>query len=158
MPALMRLAALAALLASNTAALAATTVTYAPADKMTDVPRWATDRESMETSFREHLEKLAAKLPAGQDLKVEFLDIDLAGDEFPRVPVRDIRVMKGRADWPRLHVRYSIEQDGQVLRSGEDKLADPNYLMGSNWYDHELYGHEKQMLDEWFKKKVLAPE
>lgn len=158
MPALLRLAALAALLASNTAALAATTVTYAPADQMTDVPRWATDRESMETSFREHLEKLAAKLPAGQDLKVAFLDIDLAGDEFPRVPVRDIRVMKGRADWPRLHVRYSIEQDGQVLRSGEDKLADPNYLMGSNWYDHELYGHEKQMLDEWFKKKVLAPE
>lgn len=158
MPALMRLTTLAALLASNTAALAATTVTYAPADQMTDVPRWATDRESMETSFREHLDKLAAKLPAGQDLKVEFLDIDLAGDEFPRVPVRDIRVMKGRADWPRLHVRYSIEQDGQVLRSGEDKLADPNYLMGSNWYDHELYGHEKQMLDEWFKKKVLAPE
>jgi len=137
-------------------ASAAASVSFINPDKMTDVPRFSSDRESMEKTFREHLDELAAKLPAGQELKVEFLDIDLAGDVFPRVPVRDIRVMKGRADWPRIHLRYTIEQDGKVLRSGDRELADSNYLMGSNHYRSELYGYEKQMLDDWFRKDVLV--
>ena len=107
-------------------ASAAATVTYINPEKMSDVPRFSSDRESMEMVFRDHLNELASKLPAGQELKVEFIDIDLAGDVFPRVPVRDIRVMKGQADWPRMHLRYSIEQDGKVLRSGDRELADPN--------------------------------
>ena len=89
---------------------------------------------------------------------MEFLDIDLAGDVFPRVPVRDIRVTKGQADWPRIHVRYSIEQDGQVIRSVEQKLADPNYQLGVNMYQQDLYGYEKQMLDNWFRKEILPPK
>ncbi|USX21885.1 DUF3016 domain-containing protein [Oxalobacteraceae bacterium OTU3REALA1] len=136
-------------------ASAAATVTYINPEKMTDVPRFASDRESMEMIFREHLNLLASKLPAGQELKVEFIDIDLAGDVFPRVPVRDVRVMKGQADWPRMHLRYSIEQDGKVLRSGESKLSDPNYLMGSRSYNQDLYGHDKQMLDDWFRKEIV---
>lgn len=137
------------------AAVNPVTVTYADPDKMTDVPRYAVDRESMEIHFREHLAKLAEKLPAGQSLKVDFLDIDLAGDVFPRVAIQDIRVMKGRADWPRLHLRYTVEQDGNVVSYGESKLADPNYLMSRNRYDNEMYGYEKEMLDEWFRKEVL---
>ena len=136
-------------------ASAAATVTYINSEKMTDVPRFSSDRESMEMIFREHLDLLASKLPAGQELKVEFIDIDLAGDVFPRVPVRDIRVMKGQADWPRMHLRYSIEQDGKVLRSGDRELSDPNYLMGSRSYNQDLYGHDKQMLDDWFRKEIM---
>lgn len=144
-----------ALLATASGASAAATVTYLTPEKMTDVPRFSSDRESMEMIFRDHLNQLASQLPAGQELKVEFIDIDLAGDVFPRVPVRDIRVMKGRADWPRMHLRYSIEQDGKVLRSGDRKLADANYLMGSRSYNQDLYGHEKQMLDDWFRKEIV---
>jgi hypothetical protein len=122
---------------------------------MSDVPRDFHDRENMQFLFREHLNMLSEKLPAGQVLKVDFLDIDLAGDEFPRVAVRDIRVLKGQADWPRLHLRYSVERDGQVVASGEAKLSDPNYLMGANRYNRDLYSHEKQMLDDWFRKDIL---
>lgn len=143
------------LLATASGASAAATVTYLTPEKMTDVPRFSSDRESMEMIFRDHLNQLASQLPAGQELKVEFIDIDLAGDVFPRVPVRDIRVMKGRADWPRMHLRYSIEQDGKVLRSGDRELADANYLMGSRSYNQDLYGHEKQMLDDWFRKEIV---
>ena len=145
-----------ACLIASTGALAAATVSFVNPEDMTDVPRFGSDLQSMETVFREHLNELASKLPAGQELKVEFLDIDLAGDVFPRVPVRDIRVMKGRADWPRMHLRYSIEQDGKVLRSGDREVADPNYLMSPGFYDKELYGHEKKLLDDWFRKEVLA--
>jgi hypothetical protein len=139
-------------------ASAAVTVTYAPPDKMTDVPRFSSDRESMEMVFREHLDGLAAKLPAGQQLKVDFLDIDLAGDVFPRVPVRDIRVMKGQADWPRMELRYTIEQNGQTLRSGTSKLSNSSYLTSINSYRNELYGHELQLLDDWFRKEVMPKQ
>ena len=147
--------AVAAFLLGSTSAIAAATVTFINPEKMTDVPRFSSDRESMETVFRDHLNALASQLPAGQELKVEFIDIDLAGDVFPRVPVRDIRLMKGQADWPRMHIRYSIEQDGKVLRSGERELSDPNYLMGSRSYNQDLYGHDKQMLDDWFRKEIV---
>ena len=139
-----------------TGASAAATVSFINPEKMTDVPHFSSDLESMETVFREHLDELASRLPAGQELKVEFVDIDLAGDVFPRVAIRDIRVMKGRADWPRMHLRYSIGQDGKVLRSGDGEIADPNYLMGSSTYNNELYGHEKKLLDDWFRKEGLA--
>ncbi|MBB3220826.1 DUF3016 domain-containing protein [Pseudoduganella umbonata] len=151
-----RMAGVAVLLAASGMASAGAKVTYVDTEKMTDVPRFASDRESMEIHFREHLELLAKKLPAGQQLNVEFLDIDLAGDQFPRVAVQDVRVLKGRADWPRMHFRYTIEQDGKVVKSGEPKLADPNYLMGTNRWNNEQYSHEKQMLEDWFRKDVLG--
>ncbi|NGZ86568.1 DUF3016 domain-containing protein [Duganella aceris] len=143
-------------LITATGASAAATVSFVNPEKMTDVPHFSSDLESMEMIFREHIDELAAKLPAGQELKVEFLDIDLAGDVFPRVAVRDIRVMKGMADWPRMHLRYTIEQDGKVLRSGDLELSDPNYLMSSSSFRNEIYVHEKKLLDDWFRKDVLA--
>lgn len=155
-PRIRRAALAAALLLPAIGAFASAKVTYVQSEKMTDVPRFPSDRESMEITFREHLETLSERLPANQQLVVEFLDIDLAGDVFPRVPVQDIRVLKGRADWPRMHLRYRIEQDGTVLRSGERELADANYLMRSSRYNGELYQHEKDMLDDWFRKEILA--
>lgn len=133
----------------------AATVTYVNTEKMTDVPRDQSDLESMKFNFQEHFNRLAAKLPAGQHLKVEIVDIDLAGDVFPRVAVQNVRVMKGRADWPRMHLRYTIEQNGAVIRSGDRQLSDANYLTSPNRYSSEMYGYEKEMLDDWFRKDVL---
>jgi len=154
-PALTIAAAVALAIASSSSAAGTASVSYVNTDAMTDVPRHYKDLESMEYIFTQHLNHLSERLPAGQVLKVEFLDIDLAGDVFPRVPVRDIRVTKGQADWPRMHLRYSIEQDGQVIRSGEEKLADPNYQLGANMDQQDLYGYEKKMLDSWFRKEIL---
>lgn len=145
-----------ALVAAAAGASAAATVTYVNPDKMTDVPRFRADRESMEEELLAHFNTLSARLPAGQDLKVEILDIDLAGDVFPRVAIQNVRVMKGRADYPHIHLRYSIEQDGKVLSSGERKLTDMSYLNGFNRYSSDIFRHEKQMLDDWFRKEVVA--
>ena len=153
---LIRPAVIAMLALTASTASAAVTVTYVNTEKMTDVPRFETDRKSMEINFREFFEELAKKMPEGQDLKVEILDIDLAGDVFPRVPIRDVGVTKGSYDFPRIHLRYSIEQDGKVLRSGERELADRNYQLNVNSYRNEMYNYEKQMLSDWFKKDVLA--
>lgn len=142
--------------AADTAA-SNSTVNFVNFEKMTDVERFASDRENLQYQLREHIKNLSEKLPAGQELKIDFLDIDLAGDVFPRVAVQNVRVMKGRADWPRLHFRYSVEQGGQVVKGGEAKLSDPNYLLHrSNRYSNEIYSYEKQMLEDWFRKEIVA--
>ncbi len=153
---LVRTALAMGLLAACAGASAVATVTYASPDKMTDVPRYSAERESMEMLLNEHFDELSKRLPAGQELKVDVLDIDLAGEVFPRVAIQNVRVMKGRADWPHIHLRYSIEQDGKVLRSGERKLSDAGYLMRSNRYGSDIFAHEKQLLDDWFRKEIVA--
>ncbi len=147
--------AAALLLLASASALAAATVTFVDLDKMTDVPHDLHKREDMQFALREHFNRLSGQLPAGQVLKVDILDIDLAGEEFPRVAVQDIRVLKGQADWPRMRLRYRIEQDGNAVASGDSEISDPGYMMGINRYSQEAYGYEKQMLDDWFRKDVL---
>ena len=154
-----RLAACCTLLAAALlpcAAQGAASVTYLNPEKMTDVPRFLRDRESMEAELQAHFDMLSEKLPPGQRLIVDVLDIDLAGEVFPRVSIHDVRVLKGRADWPHMHLRYRIEQDGKVVSSGERRLSDMNYLMGSNRYTSENFPHEKKMLDDWFRKEIIA--
>src|SRR6185369_8906196 len=152
---LIQASAAAVLFIATASAFAAATVNFVNVDKMTDVPRDFHKREDMQFALREHFNRLSEQLPAGQVLKVDILDIDLAGEEFPRVSVQDVRVLKGQADWPRMHLRYSIEQDGKVVASGESQLSDPGYLMNGNRYNTDAYPYETQMLDDWFRKEVL---
>lgn len=149
-----RAALAAVLVAAAATTLAAATVSYPAPDKMSDVPRDQGDREFMESELLDHFNKLAARLPAGQALAVEILDIDLAGDVFPRVAIQNVRVFKGRADWPMIHLRYRIEENGKVLSSGERRLTDTSYMTGVNRYGSEMYKHEKQLLDDWFRKDI----
>lgn len=137
-------------------ATASVKVTYANPGKMTDVPRNKSDLDAMESALSEHFARLAAQLPAGQDLKVDVLDIDLAGDVFPRVAVQNIRVYRDRADWPHMRLRFSIEQNGKVLRSGERDLSDAAYMMGGSRYGDDMFRFEKKMLDKWFSKELAA--
>jgi Protein of unknown function (DUF3016) len=41
----------------------------------------------------------------GQTLKIEVLDVDLAGEVRPGARAWDVRVLRGRADWPRITLR-----------------------------------------------------
>lgn len=148
------LAGLFALVAGS--ASAATTVTYIQPEKFTDVPFVPWDREDTLKQLTEHFVKLGNSLPQGQDLRVEVTDIDLAGRLIPSVRAgRDLRVMTGRADWPRIELRYSLEQNGQVIKSGEARLTDMNYLDHSvRYFDTEPLRYEKQMIDDWFQKTI----
>lgn len=149
------LAALAALLVSS-AALAQVSVTYVKPEEFTDVPRGEYDRERTLKDFSDYFATLDKKLPPGQTLKIEVLDIDLAGRLYPRRSGDDIRVMTGGADWPRVHLRYTLEENGQVLRSGEEQLSNMNYQWSrTGYFDNDPMRYEKQMLDDWFKKTIV---
>lgn len=141
----------AVVLAASSAVSAAPTVTYADTARMSDVPRDEAGRELMEERLLEHLATLASRLPAGQELKVEILDIDLAGEVFPRVAIQNVRVLRGHGDPPRMHLRYTVEQEGRVVSNGERRLVNHGYQSSFNRYSNEMFAHEKQLLDNWFR-------
>ena len=85
-----------------------------------------------------------------------MLDIDLAGRLIPSARLgRDLRILRGQADWPRIELRYSLEQAGQVIKSGEAQLSDMSYLNHTTrYFDSEPLRYEKQMIDDWFEKTI----
>lgn len=154
-----RTAALAGLLLlSASGASAGVTVTYAQPERFSDVPFAPWERERVLKELSTHFAKMAQKLPAGQDLNVEVTDIDLAGRTWPSYDSgRDIRILNGRADWPRLSMKYTITQGGQVLRQGEEDLNAMNYLHRINRHSSgEELRYEKQMLDDWFRERIVS--
>jgi hypothetical protein len=133
---------------------AAVTVTFTQPENYVDMPFAPWEKDVVMKDLRGHFDKLGAKLPQGQDLKVEVLDIDLAGQIEPRSRgTHDLRILRGRADWPMIQLRYSIESQGKVVKSGEARVNDMNYLQNqiSRYSANEPLRYEKRMLDDWFK-------
>ncbi|MFL6659930.1 MAG: DUF3016 domain-containing protein [Massilia sp.] len=139
-------------------AFAGATVTYVAPDHFADVPFSSVERDHLLQDLSRHFDKLAAKLPAGQQLNVEVTDVDLAGQTWPaRSAGRDIRVLNGRADWPHLTMHYTVTQDGQTLKSGTETITDMNYQMHRNRYDEgDSLRYEKRMLDTWFQERLAS--
>jgi uncharacterized lipoprotein YbaY len=159
-PLLRQLALAGLFLLSAGAASAAVTVTYDHPENFTDLPFTPWDREQVLKDLTEHFQKLGKALPPGQDLKIDVLDVDLAGREQPsrRAGAQEIRVLHGGADWPHIHLRYSLESDGKVIKSGDEQISDMMYLQHLNRYiEGDTLQYEKQMLDDWFRK-TIAPK
>lgn len=132
---------------------AVVTVTFTQPENYVDMPFAPWDKERVMKDLRQHFDKLGAQLPQGQDLKVEVLDIDLAGRIEPQLRFgHDIRVLRGGADWPAMQLRYSVESQGKVLKTGEKRVADMNYLWNhiNKYSANEPLRYEKKMLDNWF--------
>jgi Protein of unknown function (DUF3016) len=100
----------------------------------------------------------AAALPYladGQTLKVDVLDVDLAGEVRHGARPYDVRVLKGGADWPRIQMRWALEAGGQTVKSGDATVQDMAYLqrvIGSPGSQDALR-YERRMLDDWAKQQ-----
>lgn len=150
--------ALAGLLALGAgAASAGVTVNYVESDKFSDLPFAQWERKEVLDDLAGFFAELGKTLPAGQDLTVEVTDIDLAGREYPNTRSgRDLRILKGGADWPRMELRYTLSANGQVVKSGQEKLSDMNYMQrSSRLSDNDRLRYEKRMIEEWFNKAIL---
>ncbi len=152
--------ALATLLALSAAtpALAAgkVEVSFVQPDRFADIGRNPADRERALQALRQHMESLAPRLPDGQTLKLEVLDVDLAGELQPDRTSTELRVLRGRADWPRITLRYAVLQDGRTLKSGEEQIADMTYLdqvmpmpMAAS------LPYEQRMIGRWFATRIV---
>ena len=153
--------AAALLLAAAGAASAGTvSVKYQDMDKYMDVPIMEQGRAEMLKQFTEHFQRLAQHLPAKQHLNITVTDIDLAGRVEPhrRHFIDDVRILRGGADWPSMQIQYTLQQNGQVIKSGDEHVANMMYLNRINRYDNDSLRYEKQMLDDWFREKFEPPK
>jgi len=141
-------------------AFAGTTVNYIDPDRFSDVPFATWERDEVLKELTDHFSKLGAQLPPGQNLRVDVKDVDLAGREYPTRGVRDLRVVRSNGvDWPRIDLQYTVEQDGQVLRSGAAELRDMNFMDRiGRASDSDALRYEKRMIDDWFYATVLPRE
>ena len=147
------------LLAAVFAAAAGTVnVTFINASSYWDAGNSSWDEEANLKLLERHLQRLGQRLlPADHVLKLDVLQLDLAGTvrAFHRADTR-VRVVTGGADWPRIHLRYTLEADGKPLASGQEWVADLDYSRGvpGRVSNEDLY-YEKRMLDMWFKARFV---
>lgn len=154
-----RLLVASALAGACAAAMAGTVnVTFVDSPSFADAGVSSWDEKANLDTLATYLVQMGAKyLPADQVLKVEVLDVDLAGTVRPsRRDGSLIRVVRGKADWPKIHVRYSLTGPG-IAKSGDEWVSDLNYARGLHTVDMDtpLY-YEKRMLQAWFRDR-FAP-
>ncbi len=151
-------AAVAAILALGAgAASAGVTVNYVNPDNFSDLPFTPWERQAVLDDLAAYFAELGKNLPAGQELTVDVTDIDLAGREYPaNRGARDLRVLKGGADWPIIELRYTLSANGQVVNSGTAQLKDMTYMSRINRpSSNDRLRYEKRMVEEWFNQAIL---
>ncbi|MBL8287897.1 MAG: DUF3016 domain-containing protein [Rubrivivax sp.] len=129
-------------------------VRFVEPEKFTDAGRTSHERERALAALAGHVQQLAQRLPEGQRLRVQFTDVDLAGSERMR-GATELRVLRGGADWPKLALRWTLEQGGSAVKSGEQRLSDLGYLFGSRPAtpaEGDL-PYEKRLLNDWFARQ-----
>ena len=105
-----------------------------------------------------HLYKLGqAALPEDQVLKIDVLELELAGTVVLSRPKSiATRILVGGADWPQVHLRYTLEQGGKTIASGDEWISDRDYMHGlAQKPDSGRLYYEKRMLGNWFRARFV---
>jgi hypothetical protein len=101
--------------------------------------------------LRRIIERAGARLPPGDDLAVDVLDVDLAGFFPPwQRSGTPIRVMEPTT-WPRITLRYAVTRDGRTVARGEQVVSDMTYLRRPAVFRSAApLRFEEPMLLDWF--------
>jgi len=128
-------------------------ITYVEPEKFSDIGFGSVDRDITLRQMTAVLQEFAAKLPDGQTLKLEVTNINLAGEMRPGHG-REVRVLRGMADWPEINLRYTLQAGGSTLKSGDAKIYDLAYQQGASSINNvgTNLPYERRMLREWFAK------
>ncbi len=119
----------------------------------------AMSRDETIAVFRAYFAQLGARLLApGQNLTIEVLNIDLAGEYEPWRPnMSDVRILRDTTP-PSFRLRYVLTQKGKRAQAGEDDVTDINYQMNASARStSDRYGYEKALLADWFRRLVGRP-
>lgn len=144
----------------SAAAEAAVVVSFSQPERYRDAGRdggrITSAKEPALVEIARHLERLGSqRLAAGQTLKIEVLDVDLAGEVNPLQRLSPhTRVMRANT-WPRIRLRYALEEGGVVRAQGEEMIVDTDYQShASTITASDPLRYEKAMLEDWFKRRV----
>ena len=152
--------ALALLVALLPLAQATVEVQLVHPEKFSDgLDRWDSQRDELMKGLAAHLQATAAKVvPAAQTLKIEVLDLNLAGEMKPFGPSHEMVRVMNQVSVPSMQVHYVLSQGDQVLREGSDRLVDLDYLNRFNRYwENDSLRFDKPMVDDWVAKEFGRP-
>jgi hypothetical protein len=136
-----------------------TEIVYFEPEKFTDVANRAfgdSDQERNETlsDLRTHFIKQANRLLApGQQLKITFTDIDLAGEFEPwrGGALADVRIVKDIYP-PTMKLAFQLKDaDGNVLKQGDRTLRDMGFMMTLSIDRNDPLRFEKELFDNWVR-------
>lgn len=124
--------------------------------------RWEARRgnwvEQLATYLRERAQK---RLPVGQRLEVEIIDVRRAGNYEPwrGIAFDDVRIIRDIYP-PRITLSFKrIGANGQVIAEGERKLSDMGFLTGSSPVgSNDPLRYEKNMIDRWLARELAASD
>jgi len=134
-------------------------VNYVQSERFSDTPTDQRERAQVLNELRDHFTKLGAQLPAGQTLRIDVDDIDMAGRAMPTNGTREVRTLNGGVDWPRIDLQFEIESKGQIVQSGVVQLRDMAFMdRARRYFDGDPLRFEKRMVDEWFYSTVAPRE
>lgn len=106
----------------------------------------ASQRDNLDALAQEFTQ-LGGMLPERAVLRVDVLDVDLSGKPVPGMSstsLHDVRV-GSTVDWPRIHLRYALEVDGAVVRTGEEWIKEMNARSSRPMHA------ERRMLRGWMR-------
>jgi hypothetical protein len=131
-------------------------VKFVEPERYTDAGLGGYEIDSTTRALGAHFKWLAGHLPDGQTVKVDVLDIDLAGN-VRHGRTGDIRVLRGGVDIPRFTLRYQWLQGERVLAAGEDKISELNYMdMPRRGESRNNLPYEERLLTRWFDGRFVA--
>jgi hypothetical protein len=151
--------ALAGAVAGSAQAAGAVEVSFIEPAHYTDAGRNPSDVRSNEVTLEQFIRNLGKRyLADGQVLKIDVLDVDLAGTVRPaRGSGLDLRIVRGSADMPHIRLRYALTDGGVVVKTAEETLTDLNYARHTSDYaTSDPLRHEKRMLSDWFKANFVS--
>ena len=127
------------------------------ADVHIDSGYGAAPREATLRRLQKHLEQLGARhLRPDQTLKIDVLDVDLAGrfEPWHRYGY-NVRFMRD-ITWPRIVMRYRLEDGEHMVFSAEEVVTDLNYqTRAAGRLSSDPLRYEKDMLDDWFRARFV---
>lgn len=115
----------------------------------------AAELAQLQQALQGALQPLAERrLAPGDELQVQVLDVDLAGElQTLRWPTgSELRVMRD-ITWPRIALRYSLRHQGREVAGGEQRLSDLDYLSARPaGREGERYDPERRLMRRWFEQ------
>lgn len=101
-------------------------------------------------------QRAQTRLPEGQRLEVEFVDIDRAGEFEPwrGISLQDTRFLREIYP-PRIVLNFKrTDVSGAVIAEGERKLLDTMYMGTVNRTNTDNLRYEKHMIDQWLAREI----
>lgn len=145
---------LAAAFSSSVAHAGTVILTFVDPTRYEDIGINENSRQQALDNLRRLFDLLARRLPQDATLRVDVLDVDLAGKPLLPASLRgryDVRV-NSAIDWPRMHLRYVLELNSAARRTGEEWIKGQK---NARFLDRDMDA-ERRMLMQWFDQSIVG--